>query len=247
MTASAFNRLHALLLASLTLASSALAGVYITNPVANTTAKPGELLMIRWVDDGTTPHLASIGPSQIALYTGSATQQTLLQQLAANIDVSTANSVDAWIDANVGPSGEYYFIRITSNSLKDAAQPQYPYQSYSARFTLNNMTGDFNASVWQQLTAPPSAPSTAEASSARASSTASQSQNVESGVEATPAVTSGLTSGARVDEAAATTAAATTGTNITSGIAGTVATNVGAFVVHPVTLLTAPPSGILCQ
>ena len=58
------------------------------------------------VDDGTTPHLASIGPSQIALYTGSATQQTLLQQLAANIDVSTANSVDAWIDANVGPSGE---------------------------------------------------------------------------------------------------------------------------------------------
>ena len=108
----------------------------------------------RVVDDGTTPHLATIGSSQIALYTGSATQQTFLQELAASIDVSTSNSVDAWIDSNLGPSGmlwffgspfmlitdgmslsgNYYFIRITSNSLKDAAQPQYPYQSYSARF-----------------------------------------------------------------------------------------------------------------
>ena len=60
------------------------------------------------MDDGTTPHLASIGPSQIALYTGSATQQTLLQQLAANIDVSTANSVDAWIDPDVEPNGELF-------------------------------------------------------------------------------------------------------------------------------------------
>jgi hypothetical protein len=48
MTASTINRLHAFIFASLTLASSALAGVYITNPVANTTAQPGELLTIRW-------------------------------------------------------------------------------------------------------------------------------------------------------------------------------------------------------
>ncbi|KAJ9117910.1 hypothetical protein QFC20_000191 [Naganishia adeliensis] len=130
-----FNRLQTIVFASLTLASSALAGVYITNPVVNSTARPGELFTIRWVDDGTTPHLATIGSSQIALYTGSPTQQTFLQELAASIDVSTSNSVDAWIDSNLGPSGEYYFIRITSNSLKDTAQPQYPYQSYSARFT----------------------------------------------------------------------------------------------------------------
>jgi hypothetical protein len=32
-------------------------------------------------------------------------------------------------------SGEYYFIRIISNGLMDTAQPMYPYQSYSARFT----------------------------------------------------------------------------------------------------------------
>jgi hypothetical protein len=57
------------------------------------------------VDDGTTPHLATIGPSQIALYTGSATQQTFLQELAASIDVSTSNSVDAWIDSSLGPNG----------------------------------------------------------------------------------------------------------------------------------------------
>jgi hypothetical protein len=122
-----FNRLQTIVFASLTLASSALAGVYITNPVANSTARPGELFTIRWgesqgsqycqpnekltsilpleVDDGTTPHLASIGSSQIALYTGSPTQQTFLQELAASIDVSTSNSVDAWIDSNLGPSG----------------------------------------------------------------------------------------------------------------------------------------------
>ncbi|KAJ9103987.1 hypothetical protein QFC21_002450 [Naganishia friedmannii] len=103
------------------------------------------------VDDGTTPHLAAIGPSQIALYTGSATQQTFLQELAANIDVSTSNSVDAWIDASLGPNGNYYFIRVLSLGLKDTAQPEYPYQSYSARFILNNMSGSFNSSVWQQL------------------------------------------------------------------------------------------------
>jgi hypothetical protein len=126
MPAFMFSRLQTIVFASLTLASSALAGVYITNPVANSIVKPGELLTIRWgeytrslhcycqtnvfplrcvVDDGTTPHLATIGSSQIALYTGSATQQTFLQELAASIDVSTSNSVDAWIDSNLGPSG----------------------------------------------------------------------------------------------------------------------------------------------
>lgn len=60
-----------------------------------------------------------------------------------------------------------------SLGLKDTLQPEYPYQSYSARFTsvllfmsrpqglfmtfhhscfrLNNMSGSFNTSVWQQL------------------------------------------------------------------------------------------------
>lgn len=66
------------------------------------------------VDDGTTPHLASIGPSQIALYTGSPTQQTLLQQLAASIDVSTTNSLDAWIDSNIGPNGELIWCDLLS-------------------------------------------------------------------------------------------------------------------------------------
>lgn len=128
MPAFVFSRLQTIVFASLTLASSALAGVYVTNPVANTTASPGQLFTIRWgeyytlgkyseginiafnvslVDDGTTPHLATIGPSQIALFTGSATQQTFLQELAASIDVSTSNSIDAWIDSSVGPNGMF--------------------------------------------------------------------------------------------------------------------------------------------
>lgn len=59
MAASAFSRLQTIVFASLTLASSALAGVYITNPVANSTARPGELFTIRWGEwvDLSTPNI----------------------------------------------------------------------------------------------------------------------------------------------------------------------------------------------
>lgn len=63
-------------------------------------------------DDGTTPTVAQIGVCSIDLYTGSATQQTFLQNLAASVDVSKASTVVATIDPTVGQSG-------TSMSIDD--------------------------------------------------------------------------------------------------------------------------------
>jgi hypothetical protein len=48
MSAFVFSRLQTIVLAGLTLASTAYAGVYVTNPVANTTVTPGQLFTIRW-------------------------------------------------------------------------------------------------------------------------------------------------------------------------------------------------------
>lgn len=76
-----------------------------------------------------------MGPCSIDLYTGSVNSQVQLQNLAASVDVSKASSVSATIDPKAGQSGGYYFVRFTSLSLKDATNPQYPYQAFSAKFT----------------------------------------------------------------------------------------------------------------
>jgi hypothetical protein len=39
------------------------------------------------------------------------------------------------IDTSIGEDGDYYFVRFTSLGLKDSKNPQYPYQSFSAKFT----------------------------------------------------------------------------------------------------------------
>lgn len=116
-------------------APSVLAGVYITNPVSSTTIKGGQTLTINWKDDGISPVLSAVGPSSIDLYTGSTTQQTFLQTFAENVDVSKVNSVTGLIPASIGPDGDWYFVRVTSQALKDTRQPQYPYQAFSAKFS----------------------------------------------------------------------------------------------------------------
>ncbi|KAK1925888.1 hypothetical protein DB88DRAFT_485490 [Papiliotrema laurentii] len=138
---------------ALAFAQSALAGVYITNPVATTNAIGGQVLNVRWADNGQAPSFADIGVCSIDLYTGSVNQQTFLQNLAASVDVSKTSEINATIDPKNGPTGAYYFVRFRSANLKDSKNPQYNYQAYSSKFEIDSMTGTFNATVLAQLAA----------------------------------------------------------------------------------------------
>lgn len=128
-------------------------------------------------DDGSSPLLSAVGPSRIDLYTGSTNQQTFLQSFADSVDVSKVNSVTGLIPASTGPDGDWYFIRVTSAALKanstGAGGIQYPYEAFSAKFTLNGMSGQFNASVSSQNAAAASTGFGGSTAPAAASATAS--------------------------------------------------------------------------
>lgn len=186
--------MFATLITALALAQYALAGVYVTNPTASAAGTGGQVLSVSWADDGNTPRVAEVGPSSIDIYTGSRTQQYRLQNLAASVDVSKASSINATVDPAIGPSGAYYFIRFTSLGLKDSAQPQYNYQSYSARFTLNNMSGTFNSTVQATL-------ADINGSSVVVSSSSSSSKSASA--TATPTKSNSTAAGAAVTTSAA--------------------------------------------
>ncbi|CAD6577599.1 MAG: hypothetical protein TREMPRED_001986 [Tremellales sp. Tagirdzhanova-0007] len=182
-----------------------LAKVYVTSPVTTTAATGGQVLNVQWADDGETPTVGSIGPCSIDLYTGSLNVQTQLQNLATSVDVSKASSVSATIDPTVGQSGEYYFVRFASLALKDTNNPQYPYEAFSAIFTINSMSGTFNSSILAEISG--------SSSSSMASST----------IMSTSTVTSTHASSATVTvlaaAATATGSAASKASSVTSAVA----------------------------
>ncbi|TYJ58315.1 hypothetical protein B9479_000860 [Cryptococcus floricola] len=153
---------------------SAMAGVYITSPVNGTAAIGGQVLEVKWADNGETPTVADIGPCDVSIYAGSVNNQIKLQNLAASVDVSKASSISATIDPSIGQDDSHYFVRFTSLSLKDSTNSQYPYEAFSAMFSIKSMTGAFNATVLAAIDASSSS-SSAVSSSGKASSTASGS------------------------------------------------------------------------
>ena len=153
-------------------AQAALAGVYITTPVATTDAIGGQILHVTWQDNGESPSLAEIGPASMDIYTGSMTLQTFLQTLASRVDVSKAPYVNTTIDPSIGPDGAYYFVKVTSLDLKDPNNAQYPYTAYSAKFTIGNMAGQFNATVLAQIDASNSSSVSTSGTASKAATTA---------------------------------------------------------------------------
>ncbi|WVO18086.1 hypothetical protein L204_105787 [Cryptococcus depauperatus] len=139
--------LAAYLVAGLAAANAALAGVYITNPTTSTNAVGGEVLEVKWADDGKDPSVASVGQCSVDIYTGSMNNQIKLQNLAASVDVSKASSVSATINPAIGKDDSHYFVRFTALNFKDAKNPQYPYEAFSAMFSIKKMTGNFNSTV----------------------------------------------------------------------------------------------------
>jgi hypothetical protein len=144
--------LSSLLLLSLAVvAPLARANVYVTNPIAASSLPAGQPVSITWQDDNKVPLLASFGPASIGLYAGNQQQQTLLQMIATNVDVSKISTQSWTPSASVGPNFNSYFIRFTSNNLSDPTQAQFKAEAFSAKFALTGMTGTFNATVQAEI------------------------------------------------------------------------------------------------
>jgi hypothetical protein len=118
----------------LALAAPALATIYTTNPVASTKVAAGQVIDIKWTDDGHAPDVMTIGVCSVDLCVGSTTKQTCIQNLAKSVDVSKATSVSATIDPSVGSDGDFYFIRYSALNYTDTANYDQAYQQFSSRF-----------------------------------------------------------------------------------------------------------------
>jgi len=134
------------------LAVPALGELAVTLPTVSTTCTGGQPCNVKWQDNSQRVSLAQQGNCTIALYVGSTSQQSFLQPIAYpnSINVATTTSIDFTVDPTVGENGNSYFIRFSSVTLKDGANP---YLSFSSMFTLAGMTGTFNQTVKNQIQA----------------------------------------------------------------------------------------------
>jgi len=170
-------RLTTLIAAVSALAVPALGELAVTLPTVSTTCTGGQPCSVKWQDNSQRVSLAQQGSCTIALYVGSVNQQSFLQPIAypTPINVATTTSIDFVVDPTVGENGKSYFIRFSSVTLKDGANP---YLSFSSMFTLDGMTGTFNQTVKNQIqgatsasTGPTATGATTVVTSTRASST----------------------------------------------------------------------------
>ncbi|KAK0498730.1 hypothetical protein EDD18DRAFT_1070313 [Armillaria luteobubalina] len=177
------------------LATSALATVYITDPVGSTVWNAGDTVTVSWQDDGTSPTLAAFGASKFAIAVGNSLQQTTLQVIAENVNVATTSTLQFIPSANIGPAGDEYFIRVDSNSLKDANNSQYPALSFSAKFTINGLSGSFNSSVQAEIDGQSTAPLAGSSTSASGSSASSGASTTKAASSTSKAVSTSATAG----------------------------------------------------
>jgi len=136
------------------------ASVFITTPTATTTCHGGQQCQIAWQEDklNTPPLLADWGPTSVGIWVGSQQQQTQLQLIQDGVNVATTGSITFTPDPTIGPNDSVYFVRFTSDATKDPANPLFNVESFSAKFTLDNMSGQFNATVAAQIAGTSSAP-----------------------------------------------------------------------------------------
>ncbi|KAF8336432.1 uncharacterized protein EI90DRAFT_174575 [Cantharellus anzutake] len=127
--------------------------MFITAPVVTTSCAAGQNCPLAWNDDGKPPTLSQIGACNVGLFVGSVSTQYLLQSISAAFDVSKAGTLNFSPDPSVGANSNQYFIRFTSNTLNSTTNTGYPYQAFSAKFTLTGMTGQFNSTVQQVMSA----------------------------------------------------------------------------------------------
>lgn len=164
-------------------ATPALAELSVTAPIASTKCTGGQTCQVSWNDNGRGVTLAQQGNMTIALYTGGAQQQTFLQPIAypEAVNVSTTSAVVFTVDPTIGPNGADYFIRFSSTSLNQNNSAN-PYLSFSAKFTLEGMSGTFNSSVQAQIS---SASSNSQTSTGSPTGTTTRASGTSSSRSAT--------------------------------------------------------------
>jgi hypothetical protein len=165
----------------LALVSAVSANVFPTEPVAATSWQAGVTQTIRWQESKEPPTLAQFGSAKISIYVGNARQQTMLQSIAAAVDVSKVNTVTFTPNPTIGPDSDEYFIRFESNSFKDPAQPQFPALAFSSKFRLTGMTGQFNATVQAQIDGQTTAPIGGSSASRTSTATSTGSAGAATG------------------------------------------------------------------
>lgn len=204
------------------LISVAFATLMITQPVASTTYHGGTAgAEVAWQDNGTAPLLPAYGSSTVSIYVGNALQQTSLQ-LLSTVDVSSTSSVTFTPDPTIGPNGNEYFIRIQSVSGKDSTGA--PLQAFSAKFSLDNMSGTFNSSVQAEISGQVTAPLAPQSSSLSASGTTGPSSS-------TPSMTTSIGSSKSHTGTSSTTSSTASATSGAMGLkAGWAAIVFGAIV-----------------
>ncbi|KAF9811161.1 hypothetical protein IEO21_06614 [Rhodonia placenta] len=172
-----------------------LANVYVTSPVKGTTWPAGQNQTISWEESGAAPTLDAFGLADVSIYVGNQIQQTSVQAIATNVNVSSTKSIIFTPNPSAGESGTFYFVRFESTTAKDPNNTAYPAEAFSATFALSGMTGTFTAEEQSQINGALSSsaavsPSTAAASSSplansaathSASSSASASQSAAAG------------------------------------------------------------------
>jgi len=155
------------------LISVAFATVYVTTPTAATTYSGGKSATINWIDNGVPPTLAMFGPASISIYAGNAQQQTNLQIVSNNTDVSSTSTITFTVDPTIGPNSNHYFMRFESLTGKDNTST--PYEAFSAQFTLDSMSGSFSSSVLAEIAGQSTAPLGGQTSSGSLTPTSSPS------------------------------------------------------------------------
>ncbi|CDS00647.1 uncharacterized protein SPSC_03110 [Sporisorium scitamineum] len=126
---------------------AAVSTIVVTKPVASTTGHGGKRLDIEWSDDGKAPTHRDWGRINIYLATGSRDVQFKLQTLDRNVSYNQGGG-SYKIDPTSGPSGGYYFIRFEGTNTTTNAVPA---MAFSARFSLDQMTGTFNSTIMSTL------------------------------------------------------------------------------------------------
>ncbi|KAH8112276.1 hypothetical protein DFH11DRAFT_518003 [Phellopilus nigrolimitatus] len=181
-----FYTMFAFAVLLISLAASSMANIYVTSPVAGTTCSGGSTCSINWQDDGVTPSLANFGNAKVSVSIGGNTQQAVVQSISPSVNVATTSSIQFTVDPSIGANSNGYFIRFESLALKDSTNPSFPATGFSAKFTLNSMTGTFNSTMQALIDAGTTSAASPSSTSASASATSTKALAASSKASSSP-------------------------------------------------------------
>ncbi|ETS63071.1 hypothetical protein PaG_02846 [Moesziomyces aphidis] len=208
-------------------ADAAVSTIVITKPVASTTGHGGKRLSVEWNDDGKSPSRRDWGRVNIYLATGSRDVQYKLQTLDTNVSYDQGQARYS-IDANAGPNGGYYFLRFEGTNTSAAGG--IPPMAFSARFTLDQMSGNFNSTIMSQVSGV-SGTGQLTAAAATASATASSAPSFFSFTSTKSAAATSSTASAASAQATSIKSSSAAAPNANNKLAGFASALVGLAAV----------------